>query len=169
MAIQQTAGNVTKKTVRIPPSGNNQQRDTVSDKDQRVINYIFETSTNTTTGTKKLFVVKRPGTVLYSTPSATPAVGRGMWYFNGDTWSVFGSTLYKGTTAKQTLSTSTGICGATEFVNVADYSKAGLFLCDGIDAWVIDSSNTVTRVDTRYLQWAATTINEIGDRRIPTT
>lgn len=168
MAIQQTAGNVSKKTVRIPPSGNNQQRDTVSDKDQRVINYIFETSTNTTTGAKKLFVVKRPGTIEYSTPSATPAEGRGIWYFNGGVWSVFGSTLYLGGVAKQTLSTSTGTCGATEFVNNSDFGRPGLFLADGIDGWTIDSTNTVRRVDIRYLQWAAKTGIEVGDRRIPT-
>lgn len=169
MAIQQTAGNITKKTVRIPLSGNNQQRDTISDKDQRIINYVFETSTNTTTGAKKLFVVKRPGTVLHSSPSAVAAEGRGCWNFNGGVWSVFGSTLYNGTTAKATLSTSTGICGATEFVNNADYGKAGLFIADGIDAWTVDSTNTVRQVDIRYLQWAAATIIEAGDRRVPTT
>src|SRR5512139_1089787 len=169
MAIQQTAGNVTKKTVRIPPSGNNQQRDTVSDKDQRVINYIFETSTNTTTGAKKLFVVKRPGTVLYSTPSVTPAEGRGTWFFNGAVWSIFGATLYKGTTAKATLSTSSGMCGATEFVNNGDFGKSGLFIADGLDGWVIDSSDTIRQVDIRYLQWAASTLIEAGDRRVPTT
>lgn len=169
MAKQQTAGNIAKKSIRIPLAGNNQQRDTTSDKDQRFLNYVFETSVNHTAGTKKLFVVKRPGTELYSTPSATAAEGRGAWYYNGAVWSVFGSTLYKGTSSKATLSTSTGICGAVEFSNADDYGKPGLFLADGIDGWVIDSTDTVTRVDTRHLQWAASTIHEVGDRRIPTT
>ena len=166
---QSTAGNITKKTIRVPFAGNAQQRDTSTDADQRFINYVFETTKNVVTDTKKLFCVKRPGTVLHSTPSASAAVGRGMWSFNDNVWSVFGSTLYMGTTAKQTLSTATGMCGAAEFINADDFGKQGLFLADGIDGWIIDSSNTVTRVDNKHLQWAASTIIEVGDRRIPTT
>lgn len=170
MAQRQTgAGNLTKKTIRVPLSGNNLQRETSSDKDQRFINYCFETTKNTVTDTKKLFTVKRPGSVLHSTPSATAAAGRGAWYFNSAVWSVFGSTLYKGTVAKQTLSTATGMCGAVEFVNNTDFGKAGLFIADGIDAWIIDSLDAITQVDTRHLQWASNTTVESGDRRIPTT
>lgn len=166
---QTTPGNLTKKTVRVPLVGNGLQRETSSDKDQRFINYCFETTKNSVTDTKKLFTVKRPGSVLYSTPSASAAAGRGAWYFNGAVWSVFGSTLYKGTTSKQTLSTSTGMCGAVEFVNNEDFGKPGLFVADGVDAWIINSSDTITQVDTRYLQWASSTTVEAGDRRIPTT
>lgn len=166
---QTTAGQQTKKTIRIPLAGNAQQRATDQDKDQRFINYIIETSKNTVTDAKKLFCVKRPGTVLYSTPSASAAEGRGAWYFNGAVWSVFGSTLYKGTTSKQTLTTSTGMCGAVAFVNNDDYGNNGLFLADGTDAWIIDSTDTITKVDRYYLQWAPNTIYEVGDRRIPTT
>ena len=166
---QQTAGNLTKKNIRVPLVGNAQQRNTTSDKDQRYINYVFETTKNSVTDTKKLFVVKRPGTVQYSDPAAGAAEGRGLWYFNGQVWSVFGSKLYMNTTEKATLSTATGGCGAVEFVNVNDFSRQGLFIADGIDAWVVDSSNTVTQVDTRYLQWSSSTIIEEGDRRVPTT
>lgn len=165
---QSTAGQMTKKTVRIPVAGNNQQRATDQDKDQRFINYMIETSKNTVTDTKKLFCVKRPGTVLYSTPSVAAAAGRGIWYFNNAVWSVFGSTLYKGTTSKQTLSTATGMCGAVEFVNNDDFGKRGLFLADGTDAWIIDSNDVVTRVDNKHLQWASNTIYEVGDRIVPT-
>jgi len=80
---------------------------------------------------------------------------------------VFGSTLYQGLTAKATLSTATGQCGAVAFVNTDDFGKQALFLADGLDGWVIDSSATVTRVDTRHLQWASKTIIEVGDRRVP--
>jgi hypothetical protein len=156
------------KKVRIPLAGNAQQRSTDQDKDQRFVNYMIETSKNVVTETKKLFCVKRPGTVLHSSPSSA-AVGRGVWFFNDAVWSIFGSTLYKGTTAKQTLSTATGICGATKFVNLNDFSNPGLFIADGIDAWVVDSTDAVTQVDTRYLQWAGSTINEVGDRRVATT
>lgn len=165
---QTTPGQQTKKTVRVPLAGNAQQRATDQDKDQRFINYMIETSKNSVTDTKKLFCVKRPGSVLYSTPSASAAEGRGAWYFNEAIWSVFGNTLYKGTVAKQILSTSTGMCGAVEYVNQDDFGRRGLFLADGIDAWIIDSSDTVTRVDNKHLQWASNTIYEVGDRIVPT-
>ena len=165
---QTTAGQQTKKTIRVPLAGNGQQRSTDADKDQRFVNYLIETSKNTVTDTKKLFCVKRPGTVEYSNPAAGAAEGRGTWYFNGAVWSVFGSTLYKGTVSKKTLSTSTGMCGAVEYVNQNDFGKRGLFIADGIDAWTIDSSDTVTRVDNKHLQWASNTIYEVGDRIVPT-
>lgn len=166
---QQTAGNISKKTIRIPLAGNSQQRDTTSVKDQRFVNYVFETTKNSVTDTKKLFLVKRPGTELYSTPSVSAAEGRGAWYFNGAVWSVFGSTLYRNTTSKQTLTTSTGMCGAVEFVDADNFSLPGLFIADGTDAWIVNSSDTVTQVDTRYLQWDASTIVEVGDRRARTS
>lgn len=153
------------KTARIPIAGNGQQRNTTDDKDQRFLNYVFETTKNSVTETKKLFCVKRPGTVLHSYPAGGASPGRGVWYFNGSIWSIFGNTLYQGTTARQVLSTSTGICGATTFIDTDNYSRESLFIADGIDAWIINSSNTITRVDTRYLIWAATTIVELGDRR----
>jgi len=166
---QQTAGNQSKKTLRVPLAGNGQQRDTISEKDQRFVNYVFETTKNSVTETKKLFLVKRPGTTEYMYPATAAAEGRGCWYFNGSVWSVFGDKLYRGLTEKATLSTSTGQCGAVQFVNNDDFGQQGLFLADGVDAWIIDSSNTVTQVDTIYLQWSAKTTVEEGDRRVPTT
>ncbi len=165
---QTTAGQITKKTVRIPLAGNNQQRATNQDKDQRFVNYLIETSKNVVTDTKKLFCVKRPGTVEYSNPVLGAAEGRGTWYFNGAVWSVFGNTLYKGTTSKQVLSTSTGMCGAVEYTNQDDFGKTGLFIADGLDAWTIDSNDVITRVDNKHLQWASNTIYEVGDRIVPT-
>lgn len=165
---QTTAGQQTKKSIRVPLAGNGQQRSTDADKDQRFINYMIETSKNTVTDTKKLFCVKRPGTVEYSNPAAGAAEGRGAWFFNGAVWSVFGSTLYKGTVAKQTLSTATGMCGAVEYINSDDFGKRGLFLADGIDAWTVDSADVITRVDNKHLQWASNTIYEVGDRIVPT-
>lgn len=167
--VQNTAGQQTKKTIRIPLAGNGQQRDTSSDKDQRFINYMVETTKNPVTDTKKLFAVKRPGTEEFLDVAVGTAEGRGCWYFNGSVWSVFGNKLYQDDVEKQTLSTSTGMCGATSFVNQDDFGKQGLFLADGTDAWVIDSSDIVTKVDTRYLQWEANTLVETGDRRARTS
>ena len=164
---QNSAGNISKKTVRVPLVGNSQQRSVLLDKDQRFINCLIETTTNTVTNTKKLFLVKRPGTVLYDDVT-TASEARGVWYFNTKVYSVFGNTLYKDGVSFQTLSTLTGMCGATEFVNVDDFGNAGLFLADGIDAWVIDSSHAITRVDNKHLAWEASTLVEVGDRRVPT-
>lgn len=166
---QQTARTTAKKNLRIPLVGNAQQRDTSSDKDQRYVNYVFETTKNSVTDTKKLFVVKRPGTTEYLYPSGAAGEGRGLWYFNGNVWSIVGSSLYMGTTHKRTLTTETGECGAVEFVNTDDFSNLGLFIADGVDAWIVNSSNTVTQVNTKYTQWTSNTIIEEGDRRVPTT
>lgn len=165
---QSTAGNLVKKTIRVPLVGNAQQRSTSLDKDQQFINYILETSTNPVTETKKLFLVKRPGISLYSSPS-TAAEGRGIWYFNGYVYSVFGNSLYRNTTFVQTLSTSTGMCGAIEFPDYDDFGRMSLFLADGIDAWVIRTNNTIHKVDNYYLKWAQRTTYEEGDRVVPTT
>lgn len=167
---QNTAGNIVKKTVRVPLIGNLQQRSTtLPEKDQRYINVMIETSTNPITDTKKLFVVKRPGTELFATPASGGGEGRGIWYFNGYVYSVFGDTLYRNNTAVQTLSTSTGMCGAVEFPNGDDFGLSALFLADGIDAWVIKQNNSITKVDVYYLKWTSRTPIEAGDRRVPTT
>ena len=170
MAIRQTtAGNITKKTIRIPLVGNLQQRSTtLTNKDQQFLNCMVETSTNVVTSTKKLFLVKRPGTELYNAVTST-AEGRGVWYFAGHIYSVFGNTLYKNSTSVQTLSTSTGNCGAVEFINTTDYGNPALFLADGIDAWIIKYDGTVTRVDNKYLQWTSNAEIELGDRRTRTS
>jgi len=166
MAKQNTAGNITKKTVRVPLVGNNQQRSTTLDKDQRFVNCMVETSTNTVTNTKKFFLVKRPGTELYD--SITAGEGRGMWYFSGSVYAAIAGTLYKDGVSFLTLSSSTGMCGAVEFVNNEDFGAKALFFSDGIDAWVIKASGS-TRVDTRHLEWVADTLYEVGDRIVPTT
>lgn len=167
---QNTAGNQVKKTVRVPLIGNLQQRSTnLPTRDQRYVNCLIETSTNPITESKKLFVVKRPGTTIYSTPATDGDEGRGIWYFNGYVYSIFGDTLYRNNTAVQTLSTDTGICGAVEFPNGSDYGNSALFLSDGIDSWVIKKNNAITKVDQYHLQWSARTPIEAGDRRVPTT
>lgn len=163
---QSQPGNVTKKTIRIPLVGNNQQRGTDLNKDQRFVNCFPETTKNLVTSLKKLFLVKRPGTVVYSSPSTT-SEGRGAWILNGSIYSVFGSTLYKDTTSIGTLTTATGLCGATTFLDATNFNRETLFIADGTDAWVVYDT-TVTKVDNNYLQWYANTIIEVGDRVIPT-
>lgn len=169
MAKQTTAGNIVKKTVRVPLVGNAQQRSTTLDKDQRFVNCMVETSTNKVTDTKKLFLVKRPGTELYSEVVGAPAEGRGCWSFNNHIYSIYDDKLYEDDVEIQTLSTSTGMCGGVDFIDTYNFSKKALFIADGIDAWIIDDTGTVTQVDTVYLQWSGNTTVEAGDRRINST
>lgn len=169
MAQQKTQPVDSKKKVRIPFVGNNQARNTTdSGKDQRFVNCLVETTTNSVTNQKKLFLIKRPGTYLYDDVVGASAEGRGLWYFNNKVYSVFGNKLYADGTQIQVLSTATGSCGAVELIDANNFSTASLFLADGVDAWIINNAGTVTRVDTRHLQWAGSTTNEAGDRRVPT-
>lgn len=159
-----------KKKVRVPLVGNNQQRNTTdTNKDQRFVNCLVETTTNSVTNQKKLFLIKRPGTELYDDVVGSAAEGRGIWYYNNKIYSIFGSKLYEDGTEIETLSTATGMCGAVELIDSNNFSSASLFIADGIDAWIINNAGVVTRVDTRHLQWAGSTPTEAGDRRVPTT
>lgn len=165
---QQQSTPDTRKRVRIPLVGNNQQRNTVdADKDQRFVNCLVETTTNTVTNQKKLYLIKRPGTQVYS-DGAGAAEGRGIWYFNSKVYSIFGSKLYADGIEVETLSTATGMCGAVEFIDTTNFSATSLFIADGIDAWIVDTAGFIRRVDTRYLQWEGNTPVEAGDRRVPT-
>jgi hypothetical protein len=166
MAKAQQQTEDSRKRVRIPFVGNNQQRSPTEDKDQKFVNAIFDTTINSVTNQKKLFAVKRPGTQEYATVRAGYA-GRGIWYFNNKVYSVFGDKIYADGVELETLSTATGSCGAVEFIDAENYSNSGLFVADGIDGWVIGTSGTITRVDTRHLQWTGSTPIEIGDRRVP--
>jgi len=168
MAIANTKYQTTelRKSVRQLLYGNLLTRDGTASKDQRYINLMPETSKNLVNDLKKFYLVKRPGTVLQSTVVNAGAVGRGIWYWNGNTYSVFGNTFYKDTTSKQVLSTSTGMCGATP-VFTTDGEK--LFFCDGLNGYTIDSSGTVESVEKARQWWVTGTQYELGDTVIPRT
>ena len=150
--------------VRVALAGHTMYRSSARTKDQRFINCYVESIKNELNDTKKSYVVKRPGYSLNTNVGVT-GVGRGIHYYNSKYYTVIGTKLYENTTEKQTLSTSTGSVGFCEFDNAG---VAYLFLCDGTDGYVIDSSGTVTKVNQTYSAWASTTSYSTGAKRIPT-
>lgn len=97
-------------------------------------------------------------TLTYSTIE-----GRGIWYFNGNTYSIFKDTIYKDGVAIQTMNTSTGVCGAIEATGDTKY----LFICDGTDGWIVDNTGTIKPVVPQNT-WTATTTYTTGSRIKPT-
>lgn len=159
------ATNEIRKTVRIPLVGNSFNRTGTTSKDQKFINCYPETTKNVVTELKKLFLVKRPGTTLHSTVVGAGATCRGAWSFNGHIYSVYGSKVYEDTTELHTLATSTGQCGGV----LCLAPKEALFICDGIDGYIINSSGNIENVERAMSKWQASYQLEIGDKYIPTT
>jgi hypothetical protein len=116
-------------------SGGLEGRDSTTTKDQRFVNMYPETVKGRT------LLVKRPGLTSYFTNSS--GVGRGTFAFNSHVWSVIGDTLYMDTTVKTTLATSTGVVG---FTACTSSGLPRLFICDGTDGYVVDTTNAVTQI-----------------------
>lgn len=152
------------KQIRIDLLGSVHTRDSTLAKDQRFINFYPETTKNPFSKEPKKFLVKRAGTSLFLDVVGGAAVGRGCYYYYGNTYSVFANKLYKNSTEILTLNTSTGTIGWTEATGATRY----LFMCDGTDAYVIDTTGTVTQVNATPATWAATTNYALDDIVIPT-
>lgn len=143
-----------------------QNRDGTMSKDQRFINCFPESRKNDITEAKKMYLYQRPGTVAMSTVVSGGAVGRGVCYWNGKNYSVFGDKIYSNTTAIQTLTTSTGICALQP---ATTDSSDVLIVADGVYVYVISKTDVVTTVPLTLAAWAANTTYSMGDRVIPTT
>jgi len=164
MAQPSQAQPTTYRQLRIDFIGSVHNRDSSSNKDQRFINVYPETTKNPTSKEPKKYLVKRPGLSLNSTVVALGAIARGCVYWEGNLYTVYGDKLYKGTSSIQTLATSTGTVGWATSSGVTKY----LFICDGTDGYVVDTSGTVTKINQTYSAWAATTNYSLDDIRIPT-
>lgn len=163
---QQFAGQTnTSQPERIQLAGTLMYRNASRNTDQRLINCFQETVKDEVTDKKVVRVVKRPGTSQSTQVKSGGATARGFAYWNGKYYSVLAGVLYENGTAKQTLNTTTGPCGFEEFDNGG---VAYLFLADGTDAWVVDSSGSVSQVNQTYSTWAAATNYAVGNRRVPT-
>lgn len=163
---QQTSGTkLTSEPERIPLSGTLMYRSSARDKDQRFINCFQESLKNEVTDSKKVHLVKRPGLTRSTQIVVGGGEARGLIYWDSAYYSVIGSKLYENATEKLTLSTSTGEVGFKVFDNAGvEY----LFLCDGTNAYVINTAGTVTQVNQTYTAWLAATNYSVGDRKIPT-
>lgn len=125
-------------TERVSLIGNPEQRstgyhDTV--RDQQFINF-FPTVTESPINGAKAYRLKQRNGLSHQFAPSTPGVGRGLYYYNGFTFSVSGNTLYKDGVAIQVLATSTGSVGFIEYAGTNKY----LILLDGISGWTIDAT-----------------------------
>ena len=155
MAIQTTK----MSNVRYKFSGGWQGRTASTNKDQRFINVFPEKVDDSRT-----LLVKRPGLDTYLETDA--GEGRGIFHYNNYIWSVIGNKLYRNNTyTGTTLGTSTGVVGFTE---CTEEGLPRLFLCDGTDGYIINTSSVITKIPTTYTAWAATTTYSLGTKRRPT-
>jgi len=149
------------KTTRYMFTGGIEARQTSTTKDKRFVNLYEEKINKESTDT---VMIKRPGLVTHL--DLPDGVGRGLQAFNSKFWTIIGNKLYRDTTEVLTLSTSTGAVG---FIEATQDGATVLFLCDGTNAYFIDSSDVITQVTTTYSAWAATTAYVLTNRRRPTT
>jgi hypothetical protein len=114
-----------------------------SDKDTRYVNCVVTTVNDQITGTKRLYVVKRPGFAVNTTPSAgNIGTAIHVWVAKssgGDVIAAFGatnSTIYNGTsslgaiTGKATAITETVLAG-TAYLAISSTDSTGWYYPDG--------------------------------------
>jgi len=164
--VNQTAGTyITSQPERISLATTLMYRSSARDKDARLINCFQESIKNELTDSKKVHVVKRPGLTQSTQVLVGGGTARGFIYWNSKYYSVIGTKLYENAVEKQTLTTSSGKCGFEPFDNAG---VSYLFLADGTNAYVIDTSGTVTQVNQTYSVWVTATNYSIGNRVVPT-
>lgn len=132
----------TYSTKRVPFIGNPEQRTGAStSKDQLFVNFFPESKKGLEGN--KFYLEQRAGLVyLFSAPIA--GEGRGIYYWNGSAFFVVGDTLYRNAIPIQVLSTPTGTVGFQEIANGTNQKY--LVVLDGVSGWVINTSNTVTKI-----------------------
>jgi hypothetical protein len=138
-----------RQKVRLPLIGAYSNRGTDPTQDQRFVNAFPETRKVEQIDNTRIYINKRPGLVEFCDTGYT-GQGRGLVYFYGNFYAIIGSTVYKinstGTTvtSKFSFTTSTGPCGIIQANSsvIGDY----LFICDGVDGYVINSTDTATKI-----------------------
>lgn len=168
MAYKKAPEVSTYDTKRVSFIANPQQRSgTLPNKDFRLVNMMTEIVSSPLTQEKKYFVKSRPGlSQVYTTATGT---GRGIyyWVYNnvGYTFATVGNTVYVNGVSNVTLSTSTGNCGFTEYLDLTGTRK--LVMLDGTNGYVwTNPANAPEPIIPP--SWAATTVYATGTRRKPT-
>lgn len=154
-------GKESTKTVRLPLIGAYSNRDTSPNKDQRFVNMFPETRKVDAIESTKIVIQKRPGLTAYKTFGT--GEGRGMAYFKDLLYIAIGSSIIRdGTppTTVITMTTSTGHVGM-QLGNSASYGDY-LFICDGIDGWVIKEDGTILTMGNTSLRSISITAGGSG-------
>lgn len=148
-----------------PFVGSPTSRDTGT-KDQRYVNAYIERIENSDVGKARFFVIKRPGTESYIQPVPAGGTGRGIYEWQGNIYSVIGSSIYKNTTAlSTTLTTTTGIVSFSETSAIA--STKYLAINDGTALYLIKTDDTVTKIASGQVQSASVTAGGSGYASAP--
>ena len=168
------------KSLRVPLVGTFLNRSGSLNKDQRFVNCFPESVKAPINDQKKIYLYQRPGLTPIATISTTK-VPRGIRYWNGYYYTVYGNTLYKTTTGGVTtalvlkkgdgttianLTTSTGEVAFEVGTIVAGNV---LVMADGDFVYVIEADDTVTQVPLTLNTWASGTAYAAGARVKPTT
>jgi hypothetical protein len=116
------------------------------------VNLFVEKLDNALTGGHYMAAIKRPGLTQFTQPSGGAAVGRGFytWFSNNKTYSVFGNSIYSGTTNiyNGLMVTSTGLCSFVETSAIA--ANKYLAVNDGVKMYLISTSDVVTVVASNF-------------------
>lgn len=168
------------KSLRVPLVGTFLNRSGSLNKDQRFVNCFPESVKAPINDQKKIYLYQRPGLTPIATISTTKTP-RGIKYWNGFYYTVYGNTIYKTTTGGVStalvlkkgdgttianLTTSTGEV-AFEIATVIEGNV--LVMADGDFVYVIESDDTVTQVPLTLNTWASGTAYAAGARVKPTT
>ena len=145
MAQQQRQSPGIPRVTRLPLMGAYSNRGSEASKDQRFVNIFPETRKVEQLENTKIFLNKRPGLSVYK--DFGTGEGRGAIYFNNKFYVAVGNTLYEdGVTpiSKITFTGSTGHVGLLlgNSSTLGDY----LFVTEGTNAWIINTSGTVTQI-----------------------
>ena len=124
---------------KIPLVITTENRDETTSKDAKLVNCYMEK-----TELGEYFVVKRPGLQAYS--SVTAGAGSGIFQWNGDIYSIFGTTFYKNGVSVGTVDGTGGIY-RFDVVPITTYGgKSYLIFGNGVTAYTYDSTGTLTEI-----------------------
>lgn len=135
----------TYKTDRIQFIGNPEQRTGTSngvfDRDQQFVNFYPTLTDSPINGAKKYRLEQRAGLNYVRSTVAGLGDGRGIYYYNGDIYSVVGNTLYRNSTAIQAVSAPIADRSiAVGFVEYASITNKYLIVLDGTAGWTINAT-----------------------------
>lgn len=134
------------KQERIPFPGNPSNRLASTGKDGIYYNVLPESIKNEVTDQKKVWLSKRGGFTAELTVVGGGGEGRALFYWTatGKIYTIIGNKLYSNSTSIKTLNTSTGTCWITEYLSSS--GTQDLIVGDGVDLYVVNTSDTVTKI-----------------------
>ena len=114
-----------------------------TDKDSKLVNGYMEKMPDGT-----YWIYKRMGLSQYSQPPGGAAVGRGVFNWLGDIYSIFGNTLYKnGVAVSGTLDTTNGVYKFSSCLDLYTPNVKKMQLGNGVKAYNYDAANGLVLIN----------------------